>query len=444
MEALKMKLIKAINVTDIHRTLRKDFTIEELKGVDLANIVVLSPTGREQKIFKTSSPVRFTIQFSSRVVQGVEIFNKAIAEKSPAEVAVKPEEPKVLAVPVSPKKKTRNPLTTLQKKQNDRINAKRELIRKREGLNPKELQNKRVLTFDQTCCWARSLGMIAKAKQLEYQIKVPLYEYYDRITGQGNGAIIAAAVAGRITMNDFVNWWVGEWMKAHQRTLGAGGKRLLKRFINSNEDGFDHKKAVKALKKLYLDGQVPLRMKDVGTELNITVMQADLNVTTHDSNKHGDMALWEVVEDSAITRMDYNSKKTIKGEAIFLGEVEKNDVLRMAIADNNDGLHMTSIGVPVRVTPERDKKLEKSGHGAMKVKRREASHFIHENNIEKTMQKLKQLGLNIEYLRLECDPIDSVLPNSTTEEAMRLGRESGSGKIDLPSWFVKTLQKRIA
>lgn len=445
---MNTSLIKYINNVEVPRNLKRDFPIPELVGVDLSTIEVIASNGSRLQIEPAPNSDMFTVSFYGQ--QPSSIINlKIIGVKQTVEIeAVKePEEKQEKPEKTGKKKKVRNPLSGMQKKQVERIDRRRNEIRRRDSLKMSDLQNKRVLTFDQTCSWPRALGMLTKAFQLQHQIGIPLYRYYDRITGLGDGAILAAAVAGMVSFDDLVDWWVGPWRKAHNRTALSALNVKLKSFLNPNVVGlFDAKKARKALKTLYRRGEAPLRMKDVavGTELHVTVIQADLMVSRHESSRHPDLALWEVVEDTAITKMDYNKGRSVKGEAIFLSYVEKNEVMRMATAQNNSGLQITSIGAPVRVTPERDRQIEKLGARAMKVKNRDASHFVYEDVVEQSILKLKSLGLNIEYQRLECTPMDAIMLNSTTDEALHMGKESGTGKIDLPAWFTRTLNKQIA
>ncbi|MFH2131593.1 MAG: hypothetical protein ABIK68_14545, partial [bacterium] len=276
--------------------------------------------------------------------------------------------------------------------------------------------------------------------QLEHQIGIPLYRHYDRITGQGDGAIIATAIAGKISLQELGEWWTTDWRDVHTPGMIQGFARKAATLVKPNESGFNAKAARKAMQKLFISHDVPLRMRDCGTQLHITVMQADLKIFTHQSDKNSNIELWAICEDSAITKYSYNQKETIKGEAIFLEFVEKNDVLGLTLAANNDGIKITSIGAPVRIAPESARKLVKLGHAADKVTQRDASHFVFDKRVQQAIEKN-----NIKcYLRLECLPIDNIVLNSTTDNALKCGIESGSGQIELPVWFKATISRQIA
>jgi hypothetical protein len=439
---------------EVKRVGFNDITIPELRGVDLEKVVVVV-NGINQTILKTSSDSVYTIRWNGVTPpKRVDLHVYLLVEDNQVPVVAQeipePEpEPVVKDQVKLPKRSIVEKLTggvfkKHQEKFKQLTEAKKDQIRSREALNSPGLQNIKVLTFDQPACWARLVGMLQKAIQLESQIKIPLHEYYDRITGQGYGAIIAAAIAAGIPLKDIATWMTIDWRRAHTPATVNQLKRMVLKALKPNESGFDCKVAEKALKKLFTASEALIRMRDVRTQLQVNVIQGDLLISTHDSNRHPDMSLLEVVIDTAITRMNYNSKETVKGEAVFLGSVEKNDVLGLASSLNNDGLQITSIGAPVRVHTGSVKELNKSGHAAMKVMKRDATHHVFDGRVEQVLSKYKKLGAKIDHLRLECAPIDHIVLNSTTYDALQAGVKSGSGKIDLPVWFLSSIKRQIA
>ena len=294
----------------------------------------------------------------------------------------------------------------------------------------KNLEGKAILTFDSTGCLPRGLGMIQKAAQLQHQLNTPLYRFYDRISGQGEGAIIAASIAAGIDFNTLLKWWMSEWKKVHSPHIGKKIARWGVRLISTHQSGYNAKEARKALRKLFTKAKTDLLLKNTLTELQITVIQADLNISTHYSFEASDLELYIGVEDSAITKVGYNQGATIKGEAIFLGAVEKNDVLGFLLADNNKNMILHSIGAPARINPVRAKKLSKKGHAAMTSMLRRSNHFVYNKRVEGVIAKLTENGFKIDYLRLECNAIDSVVANDTSDQAMRAGIASGDGTIN--------------
>ncbi|MCP4755995.1 MAG: hypothetical protein GY866_34475, partial [Proteobacteria bacterium] len=429
----------------VPRTLAWDFQIQELVGRDLSKVSIATGGGVELKLAPTSYSGKYTVNFSgvspTSVVDLLVWFENEAAEA--VEVETQPD-PEPVAEPVPVKQDKKGWLQGPLKKQAERIEVRRKRIREAEALLPKDLANKKVLTFDQPCSWARLLGMIQKAHQLESQIGIPLWRYYNRITGQGYGAIVAGAIAGKIPLDTLIEWCVTDWKKVHNPNKLQEAQRAVVKFFKPSESGFDAKAARKSLKRLFGRAGASIRMKDVGTQLHITIIQADLLVSTHKSEEHPDMALWEIVEDSAVTKMDFNAKETIKGEAIFLGSVEKNDVMAMAVSPSNENLQITSIGTPVRVHPQTARKLKKLGHGGDKVAYRDATHFVYDERVEQVIAKLTAANYKIEYLRLECSPIDNTILTSTTEAAQNAGIDSGSGHIELPGWFLASIRRQIA
>lgn len=442
---MERRLVTAINNVSVPIYPTRDYSIPQLDGIDLAKVEVVAPNGEIQGITATSYPGRYTIRFLGQITNAVislqiyEMTDSKAVEPVP-EPLPEPEPEVPQAAPLKEKKRL---LKELQRKQAERIAMKKAEIKKAAGLKPKGLANMKILTFDQTNCWARALGMIQIAKQLEHEIGMPLYRYYDRITGVGDGAIIAAAIAAN-RLNELGGWWTKEWRDVHTPSTVQGLMRTATSFIKPNETGYSARAARKALKKLFANGNVPLRMRDVATELHVTIIQADLNTSTHKSDEHPNIELWAVCEDTAVTKFSYNQKQTIKGEAIFLEFAEKNGVLGMAVAENNDNLQITSIGAPVRLNPESSKKLAKLGHGADKIAARDANQFVYAERVEQVIEKLKAASQKIHYHRLECKPIDSVVLNSTTDNAMKLGIESGAGKLSLPGWMLANVRKQIA
>ena len=69
-------------------------------------------------------------------------------------------------------------------------------------------------------------------------------------------------------------------------------------------------------------------------------------------------------------------------------------------------------------------------HAAMTRVVRSSNHFVYNKRVEGVIRKLTENGFKIEYLRLECKAIDSVVANDTSDAAMRAGIESGSGNIN--------------
>jgi hypothetical protein len=309
--------------------------------------------------------------------------------------------------------------------------SKNEII-KAEGLAFSQIDNKHVLAFDQTNCWNRGLGMIMKAAQLESQVGKPLHVFFHRITGQGNGAVIAAACACGIPFNTLVDWWRTDWRKAHTPNLWDTVKRQAVKFVRPQTHGYDAKKAKKSLNRLFRRNDQILTINKAKTELQINTILGDLLAVSFRSweETHAKLTIADAVIDSSITRFDYDGKNTVKGKPPFLGEIEKNDSLGLLL-DGNASTKITQIGAPVRLDPKNAKSLSKSDQAGMKVTSRDKTQFIYLQRVKKLVKKLN----HAHYLRLECSPIDDIVLNSTTERAMQSGQQSGEGYINLPSWY---------
>lgn len=415
----------------------QELAFPELAGKDLSLIRAQTEDGVRHTLKPTHRNDTVTITFhqqKKRAVVEVSFFEMNNAENNVTEskpVLIKKEPvPKFKKAAV---KNFKNPFFKgLQERQNNRIDLNKEEIEKiREAdLTHKNLAGQNVLTFDFTGCWARGLGMIQKAKQLQFQLKKPLHDCFDRITGQGDGAIIAGAVAAGINLERLGEWWIADWRKVHAPGTLKKLQRWAQTKIQPQQSGYDAKQARKALRKLFVKTSVDLRLKDVLCDLQITVIQADMKISTHYSQNNPEMELYTAVEDSAITKIHYNQKETIKGEAVFLGAIEKNDVLGLALSGDNKKMRLTSIGAPVRINPPAARKLVKLGHAADKISLQSSGHFIYEKRIAQVIKKLSETGYQIYYLRLDCAPIDGVVSNDVSEMAMRAGIESGSGQIE--------------
>jgi len=406
--------------------------IPELNGKDLSSIVVKTPDGKEHKVCETARKDFFRFVFvgkKSREITTIDIFE---SNKETRPVPVQSKIKKIVKTPF----KKRSRFGFLNKIQDKQIARKelnqREIAEIRDkNLSHDGLAGKRALTFDHVGCWARALGMIQKAKQLQFQLSEPLYKVYQKISGQGDGAIIAAAIAAGIDLERLGQWWVTDWRRVHSPGAGQKIARWAVSKIKRNESGYNAKKARAALRKLFVKTTADLRMKDVLAELQITVIQADMNISTHFSPQNPEMELYTAVEDSAITKIHYNQKETIKGEAVFLGAIEKNDVAGLLLSKNNKDLEITSIGAPVRINPKGAGKLAKLGHAADKIALQSAGHFVYEKRVRQIINKLAEAGYNIRYQRLDCEPLDHVVSGDTSDAAMMAGIESGSGKISI-------------
>jgi hypothetical protein len=414
----------------------QELAVPELAGKDLSLIWAQTADGIRHTLKSTHRNDTVNITFhqqKKRAVVEVSFFEMNNVENNTAKIkpVLVKKEP-ALKINQGGVKKFKKPFFKgLQERQSNRIELNKEEIKsiREADLSHKKLAGQNVLTFDFTGCWARGLGMIQKAKQLQFQLKKPLHDCFDRVAGQGDGAIIAGAVAAGINLERLGEWWITDWRKVH----GPGTIKKLQRWaqtkIQPNQSGYDAKQARAALRKLFVKTSADLRLKDVLCDLQITVIQADMKISTHYSQTNPDMELYTAVEDSAITKIHYNQKETIKGEAVFLGAIEKNDVLGLALSDDNKKMRLTSIGAPVRVNPPAGRQLAKLGHAGDKVALQSSSHFIYEKRIKQLIKKLSEAGYQIYYLRLDCAAIDGVVSNDVSEMAMRAGIESGSGQI---------------
>ena len=94
-----------------------------------------------------------------------------------------------------------------------------------------------------------------------------MHDYFDLITGQGGGAILAAALAVGIEFDQLAEWWTTDWRKVHNPNPLQKLQRWAVSKIKPNESGFNAKRARKALKKLFSRAKSDLRFKDVLTRL---------------------------------------------------------------------------------------------------------------------------------------------------------------------------------
>ena len=415
--------------------LTQELKIPELRHQDLSSIQVQTDKGLVPQIKPSRREHNFTVVFDKDLAGKIVTLQfLKMGDQSQQEVKAK----KTLSLPVQikpekkEKPKKKGVFSLLQKKQIERKELKQARIDeiRHKNISHPDLKGQRILTFDYTGCWSRSLGMIQKAVQLEAALKIPLHQYYDIITGQGDGAIIAAAVAANISFDRLAEWWTNDWKKVHSPNILQKSGRMIVSKVKPNISGYSAGKARKALKKLFSKASgASMRMQDTLTKLQITVIQADMNIHTHYSDKTPDMELWAVVEDTAITKIHYSQGETIKGEAVFLGAIEKNDVLGLALSENNHDMSITSIGIPTRIHPQTARQLTKAGHAADKVALQNAGHFVDEKRIIQLIKKLNKEGNRIQYHRLECKALDDIVRNSTDDRAMQAGLDSGSGQI---------------
>jgi hypothetical protein len=408
--------------------------LPEAAGKKLTDLAAETPDGTRHKLWENSRKDYINLSFRGQRPQNtVEIDFYLLntggpPQTAPAQIPVV----KATPPPEKPKKGRKIPFFSgLQHKQAERAALNLAEIKsiRETDLSCPNLSNQNVLTFDAAYCWARAWGMIQKAQQLQFQLGKPLYKCYDRICGQGDGAILAAAVAAGISFDRIGAWWSKEWRKVHNPNLLKATQRWLVSKAKPSQSGYDAKQARKALRILFQKNGADMRMKDVQTELQVMVMQADLKVTFHYSPENPDIELWTVVEDSAITKMHYNQKETISGGAIFLGAIEKNDALGLALSSGNTNLSILSIGTPVRVNPQTAKKFSKLGHAGDKINLQNGGFFLHEKRTEQLVEKLNGVGYQIVYRRLECASMDGIVSNDTSDLAKSVGIESGSGQI---------------
>jgi len=406
---------------------------------DVKKIQAETPDGVRQNLTHALKPPNYILKYNSPINSVIQVgfYLLLEGEKEEKKSEIKKETPPPPKLELVPKKpdvpKKRLPVFgLLQKRQETRValnQGKIDALRNQE-ISYRNINGKRILTFDYTGCWARGLGMISKAMQLEHQLDREIYRYYDIITGQGDGAIIAAAISVGIDYKTLTDWWINDWRKIHSPGFVSKVARSVVSKFKPYQSGYNAKKATAALRKLFTRSKADLRMKDVLTALQITVMQADMKISVHYSGGNQDMEIYTAVEDSAITKVGYSQRETIKGESVFLGAVEKNDVLSFCLSPDNKNMSITSIGTPVRINPEGAKTLNKEGSGATVKATRTASHFVYDKRVEATIAKLKEADYKIKYLRLECEPIDWIVANDTSDEARIAGINSGSGQID--------------
>lgn len=291
------------------------------------------------------------------------------------------------------------------------------------------LSGSRVLTFDNAGCWARALGMLQKTRQLRVELKTPLHEHYSKITGQGDGAIIAAALAADISMDRLSEWWLNDWRKVHSPGFWRKAQRLAVTRVKPNLTGFHAGQARKALQKLFMNGKVVLRMKDVQTELYISAIQADMTITQYYNKTHPKIELWTACERSAVTKMIYAQKNLVDVGGVFLGALEKDDSLGLLLSENNSEIEITSIGTPVKINPPAAAELYRLDAEADKTALQSAAYFLYNRRVQQVVRLKQQVNPLIKYHRLECQPIDFIVANDTSVAAEKAGINSGYGKI---------------
>jgi len=343
------------------------------------------------------------------------------------------EEPELLSIPdvVPPSPVTYKSrfadILGRQKKRIELYNSVRK-IRSQTLAHP-DLSGSRVLTFDNAGSWAGALGMIQKARQLRFELKAPLHEYYSRITGQGDGANIAAALAVGISIDRLNEWWLTDWREVHTPGVLRSFQRMVVKRVKRNLTGFHAGQARKALQKLFMNGKVVLRMKDVQTELFISAIQADMSITQYYNKTHPEVELWTACEDAAVTKMIFAQKNTAEIGGVFLSPPEKNDSMGLLLSENIDEIEITSIGIPVKINSPAAAELYKLDAEADKVTQQNAAYFYYNKRISQIVRLAQKNNPLIRYHRLECQPIDSIVANDTSEAAEKAGTNSGYGKI---------------
>ena len=154
-----------------------------------------------------------------------------------------------------------------------------------------------------------------------------------------------------------------------------------------------------------------------------------MTITRHYNKTSPKLELWTVCEDSAVTKMIYAQGNTVATGGVFLGAPEKDDALGLLLSENNNEIEITSIGTPVKINPPAAAELYKLDAEADKAALQAAAYFLYNKRVRQVVRLKQKVNPLLKYHRLECQSIDFIVANDTSEAAEKAGFNSGYGKI---------------
>lgn len=307
--------------------------------------------------------------------------------------------------------------------------SKQQKVRQASGLQYGDVAQKTFLVIDHAD-WTRSIGILNILDQLQDLSGEPIYKKFDVITGVGYGANIACALGLGRSPNEILEWWLSDWKAVHNPNFFRKFMKGLERLFLQTPKLYSHKQAYRVLQRYYAHNHnpnFPYWLNESKTQVQVTVMDAELDTHTHDSNANNssEIAIADVVADACLSRKNFDSKVTVKNQSLFQGAWAKNNVKQIISAEKTNNVRIISVGTPVRLQ-QYGKHLNQATAEELLPVTIDTQHYLDSVEAEALAKKL-----GTSYLRLECKPIDEILPDSTTDFAIQTALESAKIQVEL-------------
>lgn len=294
------------------------------------------------------------------------------------------------------------------KKQQEQIEAR--------ALKPLGLDGRRILTCDDVG-YTKTTGIIQYLLILEKELNKNanseteyklINEFYDCFAFSGMSSIAKLYLAlgkksvGNGSIEYLLKWWMNEFRFAFSPTSFQNVKSKFKMMARGKqEEGLLESNARRCFEKLFMNPNTgkQYKMDDLNVEVYLPILFDDFRSRAYTKIETPNAKLVDVAVACGLDPCKFNVKKFEEDGQSIGSFIRSYD---LPIAQNNNGIHITSIGVPLRFKDLKTK-FENLSNEAKSIVKIEGKNF-HEYKI--TMRHMQTHQSEVDYKRFETAPMD--------------------------------------
>lgn len=319
-----------------------------------------------------------------------------------------------------------------QKRKNDLLKKRQDFDEAR-ALKPIGLDDRRVITGDDvgySKAPAIISWLILHEKELNKDIKSEsekklINEFYDCFVFSGISCIIGLYLTlgkksiGGGSIEYLLKWWINNFRYAFSLTPAQNAKaRIVGMFKGKEAGGLSEKNARKLLEGLFINprNQEQFTLADINQEVYQPLIFDDMRSRAYTRGGTPDIKLVDVAMNCGIDPKLFHTKQTEEiGKSI--GSFRRS--FDLPLAQHNNNISITSIGVPLRFQPP---KKNNANTNQMTEISREANYMT---DYHDTIQHMWNNQHNVKFIRIESQPMDGFSNYSVSADNLRYAVECG-------------------
>jgi len=313
-------------------------------------------------------------------------------------------------------------------RKNNLIEQRKEFIEAK-ALKPVGLQGRRVLTCDDVG-YTKAAGIIKYLMILENQFnegvlseadRKLINEFFDCFSFSGTSSIIALYLAlgkksvGYGSIEYLLKWWTHHFRFAFSLTPAQNAKiKLAKIFKGKEPEGLSEKNARRYLQELFINPNSgeQYTLKDINIEVYQPLMFDDLRARAYTKGETPDTKLVDIAVNCALDPRRFSVKQT-EDVGTSLGAFRRS--YDLPLAQNNPGIKITSLGVPLRYQPPK-KSSETANIAQQGMISKEANYVT---DYHDTIQFMDLNPDRVHYYRVEIGAMDAISDYSVNRDNLR-------------------------